>query len=198
MKHQVVVIHGGDSFNTYEEYIGALKSWPAKKDRFLPRAKDWKDNLQNDLGNDYEVLKPIMPNKQNSKYNEWKIWLERMFPFLDDKVVLIGHSLGGMFLIKYLSENKFPKKITSLHLVAPPYNQTADIGNFKLPNDLSEIDKQSSNIYFYFSKDDPIVPISEMEQFEEDLPAANYKTFSDYGHFLIEHFPELIINIKDS
>src|SRR5690606_1226274 len=137
MKHQVILIHGGDSFNSYNEYLNALKTWPAKKDWFLPRQNDWKDNFQSDIGHNFEVFRPQMPNKQNSKYAEWRIWFERMFPFLDDGIVLIGHSLGGMFLIKYLAENKFPNKIISLHLIAPPHNQTADIGDFKLPDNLS-------------------------------------------------------------
>jgi hypothetical protein len=32
---------------------------------------------------------------------------------------LVGHSLGAMFLTKYLAENEFPIQISQLHLVAP-------------------------------------------------------------------------------
>jgi hypothetical protein len=51
-----------------------------------------------------------MPNPMNARYNEWKILFKKIVLLLDDNVILIGHSLGAIFLVKYLSENKFPKK----------------------------------------------------------------------------------------
>jgi predicted alpha/beta hydrolase family esterase len=64
-----------------------------------------------------------MPDTQNSYYPAWKIWFEKYFQYLgENKLIVIGHSLGGIFLAKYLSENKFPRCIDSLHLVSPVYN----------------------------------------------------------------------------
>ena len=71
---QVVVIHGGDSFDTYEQFIDSLKNWDVSLETFLPRTPDWKANLQSDLGSEYQVLTPSMPNKSNARYEEWKIW----------------------------------------------------------------------------------------------------------------------------
>lgn len=34
----------------------------------------------------------------------------------------MGHSLGGMFLVKYLAENIFPRKNTALGPSAAPFN----------------------------------------------------------------------------
>ena len=61
---------------------------------------------------------PSMPNKQNAAYDEWSIWFEKYFAYLKDDVILIGWSLGGMFLAKYLSDKPFPVKIKSLFLLA--------------------------------------------------------------------------------
>jgi hypothetical protein len=59
-----------------------------------------------------------MPAKQDADYIAWKIWFEKLFPFLQpENVILIGSSLGTIFLSKYLSENIFPRTIQSLHLV---------------------------------------------------------------------------------
>ena len=188
---QIILIHGGDSFNTYEEYLDSLKNWKVAKKYFQPHY-DWKDRFEDKLGKDFELLQPRMPNKQNAKYAEWKIWFEKMFPFLEDEVILIGHSLGGMFLAKYLAENKFPKKIQQLHLVSAPHNQAADIGDFELPNDLSKIEEQAEKIYLYHSKDDEVVPISELDVFKKALPKAEALTFEDRGHFKQPEFPELV------
>lgn len=191
---QVILIHGGDSFNTYDEYLNSLKNWPVKKESFMPK-HDWKTSLQEKLGDDFEVSQPRMPNKQNSKYEEWKIWFERMYPFLYDEVILIGHSLGAMFLVRYLAEITLPKKISALHLVAPAHNNTPDIGDFVMPDNLDKISKQAKNIYLYHSKDDPVVPFSELAVYQKALPRAEVIVLENLGHFYQTEFPELIENI---
>jgi predicted alpha/beta hydrolase family esterase len=60
-----------------------------------------------------------MPNGRMASYTARKIWFEKLFPYLnDEKTILIGHSLGATFLLKYLSENIFPQSISKLCLVA--------------------------------------------------------------------------------
>lgn len=196
MKKQVVVIHGGDSFDTYEKYLEALKNWEVTVEWFQPRKEDWKDSLPSDLGEGYEILAPRMPNKQNARYAEWQIWFERMLPYIRDNVILVGHSLGGIFLAKYLSEKDFPNKISGLFLVAAPHNGTEDIGDFALSHKLESVAKQCENIHLFQSKDDPVVALSEVEKYQKDLPNAKTHIFEDRGHFKQEHFPEIVEEIK--
>ena len=196
MQKQVIVIHGGDSFDSYDKFIDSLKNWEVSLESFLPR-HDWKMNMQKDLGEDFQVLTPRMPNKQNARYEEWKIWFERMFPFIEDGAILIGHSLGGIFLAKYLSENTFPKKIASLMFVAAPHNETPEIGDFVLEKPVSEIAKQCGNIHVFQSKDDPVVMSSEADKYKKDLPGAKMHIFEDRGHFNQEEFPEIIEEINN-
>src|SRR3989338_2804562 len=113
MKTQVVVIHGGDAFSTHEEYLRFLKDFPLTIERVRPK-RDWKSFLPEVLGEEYDVLAPIMPNKTNAQFSEWCLWFEKMFPFLEDDVILVGHSLGGMFLAKYLTEYTFPRRTGAL------------------------------------------------------------------------------------
>lgn len=196
MTQQVIIIGGGDSFNTYEGYISSLKNGEVTIDKFRPR-KDWKTNLPQALGEDYEVLMPRMPNSNNARYIEWKIWFERMFAFLNNEVILIGHSLGAMFLIKYLSENTFPKQIKKLFLVSSPYGKNAaDLAEFQLPESFELVTKQSKNIFIFHSKDDMVVPFSEFEEVKKRLPQAVVHVFEDRGHFNQEEFLELIELIK--
>ena len=56
------------------------------------------------------LYKARLQYRTNARYEEWKIWFERMIPFLNDNVILVGHSLGGIFFVKYLSENLLPIK----------------------------------------------------------------------------------------
>ena len=120
MKKQIIIIHGGDTFDTYKEYIFDLKNFKIDFEKMM--SKGWKDNMGKSLGRGFEVILPKMPNAFNAKYLEWKIWFQKMVPFFENKIVLVGHSLGGIFLAKYLSENKVPKEILATFLVAAPYN----------------------------------------------------------------------------
>src|SRR3989344_7871429 len=103
-------------------------------------------------------------------------------------VILIGISLGGMFLAKYLSENKFPKKLLSVYLVCPPFDNTLSeetlAGGFELKSNISLIEKQAKNLYLMFSKDDNVVPISHAEKYRKKLKHAKIIIYeSKNGHF---------------
>lgn len=196
MKKQIIFIHGGDSYNTYEEYFENLKKKEVTLEYFL-RERKWGQNLQEDLVENYQVLSPNMPNKNNARYEEWAILFEKIIALVDDSIILIGHSLGAMFLVKYLAENTIPKRIAGLFLVAGPHNNTADIGRWRIPDSLENIETQCKNIHLFHSEDDPTVPVSELEIFEKAIPSAKIHLFKDRGHFVQPHFPELIEIVKN-
>ena len=197
MKKQVILIHGGSVFKTYKDYIKSLKSLKVDLERY--RTIGWKDSLQEKLGNRFDVLLPKMPNPSNSQYNEWKILFNKIACLLDNNVILIGHSLGGVFLAKYLSENKFPKKILASILIAPPYDEKdveEPLGDFVISNNLNKFKKQGGKIFIYQSKDDLVVPYIDLEKYRKDLPDAVIRVFKDRGHFNQPEFPELINEIR--
>jgi len=66
MKKQTITIHGGEVFGSYEKYLDFLRNYPSKLDKLLKKKK-WKNNLQDDLGEDWEVINPQMPNYRNAK-----------------------------------------------------------------------------------------------------------------------------------
>lgn len=195
MKKQIIFIHGGDSFSSYEEYFDNLKNGNPSIDWFIYRKK-WIDNLYKKLSQEFEIFAPHMPNKQNANYVEWKIWFDKMIPFIEDGVILIGHSQGGIFLAKYLSENIYPKKISALMLVAPLHTDTPEIGSFKLEKNLTEVTRQCGEIHLFQSTDDPVVPASEAQLYRDQIVGIKLHIFEDRGHFTGESFPEMVELIK--
>ena len=195
MKQQIFSIHGGNAFETYEEYLGDLKQQEVSIER--TRSMDWKGNLQKTLGDSYEVILPRMPNSQNARYAEWKIWFEKFVPQLEENVIFIGHSLGGIFLAKYLSEEKYPKKIKATLLVAAPYNAPDNhpYVDFNILTDLSGLESQAGRIILYHSKDDESVPFTNFERYQRELPSAQTRIFEDRKHFNDAMFPEIIGDI---
>lgn len=199
MKQQVLVIHGGNSFKSYEDYLEDLKNKEISLNKIRP-GWDWKSTLHTDLGDDFDVLVPHFPNKQNANYEEWKIFFEKILDITDDDLVLVGHSLGGMFLIKYLSENKINKNIKGLFIVASPFkraDKNDEFQRFAHTEDLKNISDQIDNIHFIHSKDDKVVDFESLERFREELPKANYLVFEDRNHFFKDDsLPEIIQLIK--
>lgn len=140
-----------------------------------------------------------MPNSKNARYLEWKIWFEKLFPLLSDQVILIGHSLGGIFLAKYLCENTFPKTIKQLHLVAAPYDTEIikeSLADFALDITVGKLSNISEYIYLYQSRDDQAVAYEDVLKYKRDIPTAELVIFEDRGHFTQEDFPELLKNIE--
>ncbi|MEK7639224.1 MAG: alpha/beta hydrolase [Patescibacteria group bacterium] len=203
MKQQVFYIHGADSFTDYNKFLEYLLTIPI---RDLPDAEPiirWSKTLREDLGGNFEVFTPTMPNKQNAKYLEWKIWFERHFEYLHDGIILVGASQGGYFLAKYLVENSFPFDVKALFLLAAPFERRPedesgeDGGDFEFDTSrVGELQKKAEKIVIMHSKDDPVVSFSHGEKYAAAIPQAEFITFENKNHFLIEKFPELLEKIR--
>lgn len=198
IKPQIFVIHGGMTFKNQKDYLHFLKT----REISLTKKDRWSDKyLQEQLGKSCDIIRPRMPLQDNAKYSDWKIHFERHFQQLRDNIILIGFSLGGIFLAKYLSENKFPRKILATYLICPPYDNTLPeedlVGGFKLGSDLSLIEKNSERVNLLFSKNDDVVPVSHATKYARKLKNSTIVVYPHInGHFKISKFPEIIKMIR--
>lgn len=203
MKKQVFYIYGGNAFTEYSafiEYISTKDIWELPS---VEQRGKWTGTLAEDLGSEYEVFMPVMPNKQNAKYEEWKIWFERHFEHLRDDVILMGCSLGAMFLTRYFIENTTPFRVKSLVLMATvvsdPDYYDEDCGDFVFSlEDVGVIQSKVEKVVLMHSKDDFLVPYEHVLKLKQQLPEAELITFEDKNHFLVEELPELVELIKKS
>lgn len=200
IKIQVVFIHGGMTFKNEKDYLKYLKNKSISLEDYVSWTGEY---LTKNLGRNYQVIRPKMPLKENAKYEHWKIFFERYLSLLTGKIVLIGNSLGGIFLAKYLSENKLKKKAEAVFLVCAPFDDTCPtedlVGGFKLKSDLSLLQDNTKNLYLMFSKDDDCVPVSHAEKYRAKLPQAKIIIYkSKNGHFCLSKFPEIVKLIKKS
>ena len=198
MKQQILIIHGGTTFNNYKEYFSYLKNKKIDLKKLRHRNK-WTETLSEKLGKKFEVFLPKMPNPANARYKEWRIWFEKIIDLLNSDLILIGHSLGGIFLAKYLSENIISKKIKATILIAAPFddaNSEESLTDFVLPSSLSKFSAQGGKIYLLQSKDDKVVPFNQVKKYKKALPKAITKIFTNREHFNQKTFPEIIKLIK--
>lgn len=126
-----------------------------------------------------------MPSKQNAFYPAWKIWFEKLFPYLQDtKIVIVANSLGGIFIAKYLSENSFPKPIKQLHLVAPVFDNDGLVGesvaSFAFdPIGLQKLSIQADEVHIWGSVDDPVVPHVHTKKYHNLIKNSVIHVFQD-------------------
>ncbi|MEI7749966.1 MAG: alpha/beta hydrolase [Candidatus Moraniibacteriota bacterium] len=199
-KRQIAFVHGGDTFPDQESFLAFLKTAVPREPFWSPDASPrWRETLARRFSDRCEIMMPSMPNKQSARYDEWSLWFESHIPFLRDGVILVGHSLGGIFLAKYLSERTLPVRIDALALVAAPFDDETNesLGDFILSEDLGKVSKQSGTIILYHSEDDPVVPFTELAKYARAFPDAEAITLGGRGHFLDSDFPELSERIKN-
>ena len=188
---QVLMIHGGESFSSNDAYIKSLRDSSLNYDQ-LKLQKRWKSWIAEQM-HDTDVLLPTFPNGYNAVFDEWKIYFEKIVPFFGNDVQIVGHSLGAMFLAKYLNDTPLTQPIKRLVLVAGGYNDDSveDLGSFAVESAVN-LPKSAHEIHLLHSKDDPVVPFTELAKFQADIPSAIPHIFEDRGHFNTETFVELL------
>ena len=77
--------------------------------------------LQDALGKSYDINCPEMPDENDPTYQSYKTKIDEELKKINGKVILVGHSLGSCFLLKYLSEEKIDKNIVAMFFIATPF-----------------------------------------------------------------------------
>ena len=155
----------------------------------------WESMLGKDLGPDYRVKAPRMPQPTNPVY---RIWARRIAELVADTTnpVLVGHSFGASVLLKYFVDAAPRPSFAGLFLVATPF-WGSDFPEFALPPDFGVRLRDLSPLYLYHSRDDPEVPFDTVERYSRAFPQAIVRDLDGRGHeFNQSHFPELAADIR--
>jgi uncharacterized protein len=138
------------------------------------------DSLQRSLGTDYAVIYPHMPEPS---YALWRDQITQRLTSLDEPLLLVGHSFGASMWLKYLSEVPVQKRIAGIFLLAPPYWGAEDweVDDFALRESFAEQLSQVP-VFFYFNRDDEVVPFAHLALYQAKLPNAVVRAFDSGGH----------------
>lgn len=156
----------------------------------------WEPLLGDALGRGFRVVAPRMPRPQHPQY--WS-WARRIAELIGGtrRPTLVGHSFGASVLLKYLSETVRRPALGGLFLVATPF-WGPDFPEFALPPDFGVRLRDLSPIFLYHSRDDPEIPLENLECYRRVLPHATVRLLDDRGHeFDQPQFPELAADIRE-
>ncbi|MGC9309911.1 MAG: class I tRNA ligase family protein, partial [Candidatus Nanoarchaeia archaeon] len=181
-----IIIHGSPSKDRTKEkdYV------PNNLEHWIPWLKDKLEEKG------IEVKNPEMPTPWAPKYEEWKKIMDRFD--INEGSVLIGHSAGGAFLVKWLNETG--KKIKKLILVSPGKegNESNEVlSDFYKIKSKKDITKNIEEISIFTADDDIDYHIPNAYKYKEELNGKLIHLGEGYGHFCekqmgTKEFPELL------
>lgn len=163
----------------------------------------WIPWLKHELENQsYDVLAPEFPDTNHPKLENWLKYNEQFQDTLSNSI-MIGHSLGGTFILRFLEQCKI--KIQHAYLIAIPIHL---IGNekfdpviknfFEKDFDWDTIRQHCNNFTIFHGDNDPYVPISHAKDLAHHLN-GDLHIIKNGGHLNTTAgyttFPELLKTI---
>lgn len=183
-----VLVHGQPSKREYYEL-----DFPS------PSNAHWFPWLQQKLlRKDILAQTPEMPRPFSPRYDNWKKQFERFD--INANTTLVGHSTGGGFLVRWLSENK-DTRVGKVILVAPWLNPLSnlkydDAGFYDFEID-SDIVRRTGGLIVFSSDNDEEGVQETVRILKEKINNLVVRDFHNYGHFTFAsmktvEFPELL------
>jgi pimeloyl-ACP methyl ester carboxylesterase len=179
-KRQLLFVQGGGA--------GAHDEWDSKLVASLRR----------DLGPSYDIRYPRMPGEDDPSFAAWRATLQTELARLHDGAIIIGHSIGGTFVINVLAEQPPTLKFGAIFLIAAPY-----VGKGGWPSDdwepASELGGKLPSgvpVYLYHGLADTTAPPSHAELYTRAIPQARLYLLPGRDHQLNDDLREIAAVIK--
>jgi predicted alpha/beta hydrolase family esterase len=180
MAHQVLFIQGGGE--------GAHDEWDDKLVEHLGR----------ELGPDYEIRYPHMPNEADPNYARWKAALKKEFGRLDEGAIVVGHSIGGTILINTLAEEPPDLALSGIFLLASPF-----VGEGGWPGEdikpMSGLGRRlpaRTPVYVYHGSADETAPFEHAGLYANSIPQAIVRRLTGRDHQLNNDMSEVAADIR--
>lgn len=142
------------------------------------------DSLRKVLGKEYTISYPELSSDDSLPDFGWPKQIEEKITGYKDDFVLVAHSFGASMVLKYISENKTPKHITGIFLLATPFwdgKEDWQTG-FMLQPDFADRLPENIPMYFYHCKDDEEVPFVQFERYKQQIKQATFHESKTGGH----------------
>lgn len=180
MNKQVLFVQGGGA--------GVHDTWDDKLVR----------SLEHELGEEYALIYPRMPDEANPSYPAWKPALLSELARLDEGAIAIGHSIGGAILIHVLAEQHPTPRLEAIVLLAAPFfgeggwqsDEIAPVTNFatRLPADIP--------VLLYHGSADDEVPTEHLRLYAKAIPHSTTRILVQRDHQLNNDLSDIAADIR--
>ena len=156
------------------------------------------ERLGKELGPDYEIRYPLMPDEDSPGYQAWKRRISDEIAAVGDGAFLVGHSLGAVILLMSLVESRPSQRIAGLFLIATPF--VGEGGwpgdDFVVPKDVAGKLPDKVPVHLYHGHDDEIVPFAHLGLYAKALPQAVVRRLAGRNHQLNGDLSEVARDIE--
>ncbi len=184
-----IIVHGSNS------------SEKSSKEGKPENLRHWKPWLKKKLEeNRIQTSNDLYPEDWLPDYDKWKNVFEKNN--INENTILVGHSAGTAFILRWLSESK--QKVDKVILIAPSivktekYKRLSKLKDFEYDSNLKKL---FNEIVVFYSDDDNEHIIESAKQIHSKL-GGKLILLKGRGHFCFEdmkteEFPELLKNILE-
>lgn len=125
----------------------------------------------------YNVIMPEFPIRSEATYLGWSSLLDNYIDYFNEDTIIVCHSIGNPFIIKYLSKRKLKAKLYIsvagfCKLFTVPDRADLNKAFIDFQVDIDDINYCKSNIpfrYSLYSDNDHVIPFPILENFIEKL-----------------------------
>jgi predicted alpha/beta hydrolase family esterase len=181
MSRQILFIQGGGGAGTHDEWDNKLV-----------------DSLGRELGSDYELHYPRMPNEADPAYARWSAAIKQELARLNDGAILVGHSIGATILIATLAAEPPERAPSGVFLLATPF-----VGEGGWPSEdiepMSGLGKRlppRMPVYFYHGTADDTAPCEHASLYQKAIPQAVVRRLAGRDHQLNSDMSEVAADIR--
>lgn len=180
MPHQVLFVQGGGE-GTHDEWDNKLV-----------------ESLGHELGADYQIRYPRMPDEAEPNYARWRAALEKELAKLGDGAILVGHSIGGTILINTLADVPPERALRGIILVAAPF-----VGEGGWSSDdiqpmanLGEELPPRTPVHIFHGSKDETAPLAHASLYAKAIPRAVVRQLAGRNHQLDDDMSEVAADIR--
>lgn len=156
------------------------------------------DSLGRQLGPDFAVHIPQMPEEDNPDLTTWAKTIADELEKLGRGALLVGHSFGGSVIARALSDG-IGRNVGGIFLVSAPFwggDKDWDLPAAELPPDVAKRFPEGVPIFLYHGTADETVPVAHVERFARLLPQAKVRRLAGRDHQLGEDLTEVAEDIR--
>lgn len=143
----------------------------------IPKIYEWLEKELKMLG--YNVIVPKFPPREGVVYKSWKSILDQYKESIKSDSIVVAHSIGNEFIIKYLNENSLNIYLYISLAGFSEYFETEGKEDLNrackeflvTPSELENFKNKCNKKYSIYSNNDHIVPFNILKEYPKSINA---------------------------
>lgn len=158
-------------------------------------------SLRQLLGPAYAIQYPAMPHEDDADYALWRVRIASELAAVNDRGLLLGHSVGASMLLKFLAETAVERTIGGIFLLAAPFWggdgwRYEGFTRLALPEGFAARLPEGVPVSLHHSRDNEIVPFAHLGLYARSMPRATLRALDGRRHQLNNDLSEVAGDIR--